>query len=75
MVFPVLSDSSDISSYFDMGNEKPAEPHAEYLFCGGEFSQAVRGEEEWIRCVMCNLWAHNKFSGCKKLQNVCDFCK
>jgi hypothetical protein len=57
MVFPVPSDSSDISSDFDnVGKGKPTNQH---LFCGGKFSQAVKGEE-WIQCIMCNLWAHNK---------------
>jgi hypothetical protein len=52
MVFPVLSDSPDISSYSDsMGNEKPTEPDAEYLFCAGKFSQAIKGEER-IQCIM-----------------------
>jgi hypothetical protein len=66
----VLSDSSDILSDFDnMGKEKPTTN--QYLFCGGKFSQAVKGEE-WIQCIMCNLWTHNKCAGYEKLLYVCD---
>lgn len=31
--------------------------------------------EQWIMCVMCNLWAHNDCAGAEKEIYICDFCK
>ncbi|CAH1953904.1 unnamed protein product [Acanthoscelides obtectus] len=44
------------------------------LFCDERFSENQIGEL-WVRCIMCNLWAHEQCSGAEKDDYVCDFCR
>lgn len=44
------------------------------IFCEAPFAEDNHGEI-WIKCFMCNLWAHNECAGAENEQYVCDFCK
>ncbi|KAF5276845.1 hypothetical protein FQA39_LY06397 [Lamprigera yunnana] len=55
-------DDTDID---DIGQIVPDDKDATCLFCDGRFSEDHR-EELWVRCLMCNMWAHEHCSGAEK---------
>ncbi|GBM60542.1 hypothetical protein AVEN_37854-1 [Araneus ventricosus] len=54
--------------------DKPDSSEATCVFCDGEFSEDTRGEG-WVKCVMCQMWAHLDCAGAETASYVCDFCK
>lgn len=71
-VFSVRDDSSTLSSVPD--NSVPTNEDADCLFCSGKFSHDKAGEE-WVMCLMCEMWAHTECAGYDKGRYVCDYCK
>ncbi|GBM79432.1 hypothetical protein AVEN_213288-1 [Araneus ventricosus] len=49
-------------------------PDSTCIFCNGKFSEDTRGEV-WVKCVMCQMWAHLDCAGAETASYVCDFCK
>lgn len=47
---------------------------ADCIFCDGKFSDDNRGEI-WVRCILCNCWAHEECAGADTDPYICDFCK
>ncbi|GBL86781.1 hypothetical protein AVEN_96021-1 [Araneus ventricosus] len=70
---PPLVDSDDINLDINDG-DKPDSRKATCIFCDGKFSEDTR-EEEWVKCVMCQMWAHLDCAGAETASYVCDFCK
>lgn len=56
------------------GVTKPDQDDAACLFCESLFSNDSKGEL-WVKCMICEMWAHNECAGCEKDYYVCDFCK
>ncbi|GBM17783.1 hypothetical protein AVEN_99661-1 [Araneus ventricosus] len=54
--------------------DKPDSSEETCIFCNGKFSEDTRGEV-WVKCVMCQMWAHLDCSGAETASYVCDFCK
>ncbi|KAK4882781.1 hypothetical protein RN001_006100 [Aquatica leii] len=69
--FVPADDDMDID---DIGQIVPDDKDATCLFCDGPFSEDHRGEL-WVRCVMCNMWAHEHCTGAEKDNYVCYFCR
>ncbi|GBM90714.1 hypothetical protein AVEN_261636-1 [Araneus ventricosus] len=76
-----LSDSSDyydppiVDSDDDINDgDKPDSSKAACIFCDGKFSEDTRGEV-WVKCVMCQMWAHLDCAGAETASYTCDFCK
>nr|CAI5849891.1 unnamed protein product [Callosobruchus analis] len=40
----------------------PTEGDAECFFCDGKYSEDREGEE-WVKCLMCEMWAHSACAG------------
>lgn len=73
------SDDESISSgesvmEMPVGSIPAEEDDALCIFCGGAFSNDVRGEL-WIRCLLCDSWCHTLCSGSENEHYICDFCK
>jgi len=68
--------NTDSSDDVGMRNEAaaPAEEDAECFFCNGKYSEDKRGEE-WVQCLMCDLWVHAACGGYESGVYVCDYCK
>lgn len=71
---PTFVPADDEVDIDDIGQIVPDDKDAACLFCDGRFSEDHRGEL-WVRCLMCNMWAHEQCSGAEKGNYVCDFCK
>ncbi|GBM53410.1 hypothetical protein AVEN_73439-1 [Araneus ventricosus] len=75
---PSLVDSDDdinLDINLDINDgDKPDSREATCIFCDGKFSEDTRGEV-WVKCVMCQMWAHLDCAGAKIANYVCDFCK
>ncbi|GBP34191.1 Probable RNA-directed DNA polymerase from transposon BS [Eumeta japonica] len=73
---PYKNDLFDEDSEPDelMGQACPDSADAECMFCQILFSTENRGEK-WIRCIMCELWAHYDCAGPEFDTWICDFCK
>ncbi|GBM97283.1 hypothetical protein AVEN_128814-1 [Araneus ventricosus] len=54
--------------------DKPDSSEATCVFCDGKFCEDTRGEG-WVKCVMCQMWAHLDCAGAETASYVCDFCK
>ncbi|GBN58019.1 hypothetical protein AVEN_192874-1 [Araneus ventricosus] len=54
--------------------DKPDSREATCIFCDGKFSEDTHGEV-WVKCVMCQMWAHLDCAGAETASYVCDFCK
>nr|CAH7747810.1 unnamed protein product [Callosobruchus chinensis] len=52
----------------------PTEEDAECFFCDGKYSEDREGEE-WVKCLMCEMWAHSACAGYDYEFYVCDYCK
>ncbi|GBO09158.1 hypothetical protein AVEN_236617-1 [Araneus ventricosus] len=77
--------SSDSSDYYDLplvdsdddinldinDGDKPYSRKATCIFCDGKFSEDTRGEV-WVKCVMCQMWAHLDCAGAETASYVCD---
>ena len=44
------------------------------LYCSGRFNESRQGEE-WIRCNMCNEWAHEDCADLCDADFTCNLCK
>ncbi|KAK4887355.1 hypothetical protein RN001_003626 [Aquatica leii] len=53
----VLNDSSDQDTPLNCVSEKPTKEDVECIFCQERFSTS-RSRKIWLRCVVCNDWAH-----------------
>ncbi|KAF5279503.1 hypothetical protein FQA39_LY05613 [Lamprigera yunnana] len=60
--FVPTDDDMDVD---DIGQIVPDDKDTTCLFCDGRFSEDRR-EELWVRCLMCNMWAHEQCSGAEK---------
>ncbi|KAL0809939.1 hypothetical protein ABMA28_010794 [Loxostege sticticalis] len=67
---PLDSDTDPDPIFGDVPNSADAE----CMFCQQLFSENTRGEL-WVRCMMCELWAHNDCAGPEFDTWICDFCK
>ncbi|GBL96837.1 hypothetical protein AVEN_118957-1, partial [Araneus ventricosus] len=70
---PPLMDSDDDVNLDINDGDKPDSRKATCIFCDGKFSEDTRGEE-WVKCVMCQMWAHLDCAGAETASYVCDFC-
>lgn len=52
----------------------PENDDATCVYCDGLFSHDIRGEL-WVRCLMCQLWAHEDCADTERSEFICDFCK
>ncbi|CAH1963651.1 unnamed protein product [Acanthoscelides obtectus] len=69
---PSVHDSSDDENDISIQNTSG---DASCIFCEGKFSEDVRGEV-WVRCEICNNWAHAECGGVEKKDiYICDLCK
>ncbi|KAF5299648.1 hypothetical protein FQR65_LT19480 [Abscondita terminalis] len=67
----VPNDDSDYNEFPD-SQCPPDATNVDCLFCEGLFKEDNHGEI-WIKCLMCNLWAHNECAGAKMENYVYDF--
>ncbi|XP_072945514.1 uncharacterized protein [Epargyreus clarus] len=65
---------SDSEPDAPIGRAAPDTADAACMFCQELFSENADGEL-WIRCLMCQLWAHNDCAGPEFDTWICDFCK
>ncbi|GBM97071.1 hypothetical protein AVEN_134360-1 [Araneus ventricosus] len=70
---PLVDSDVDINLDINVG-DKPDSSEATCIFCDGKFSEDTRGEV-WVKCVMCQMWAHLDCAGAQTASYVCDFCK
>ncbi|GBN12694.1 hypothetical protein AVEN_112825-1 [Araneus ventricosus] len=70
---PLVNSDDDISLDIKHG-DKPDSSEATCIFCGGKFSEDTRGEV-WVKCGMCQMWAHLDCAGAETDSYVCYFCK
>lgn len=54
--------------------QTPDESDVTCMFCNEQWSKSVRGEQ-WIKCLMCQCWAHVDCTSAEKDDYVCDFCQ
>ncbi|GBO36452.1 hypothetical protein AVEN_183334-1 [Araneus ventricosus] len=71
---PSLVDSDDDINLDINDGDKPDSREATCIFYDGKFSEDTRGEV-WVKCVMCQMWAHLDCAGAETANYVCDFCK
>ncbi|GBN28159.1 hypothetical protein AVEN_210493-1 [Araneus ventricosus] len=71
---PPLVDSDDDINLDINDGDKPDSRKATCIFCDGKFFEDTRGEE-WVKCVMCQMWEHLDCAGAETASYVCDFCK
>ncbi|KAL3281023.1 hypothetical protein HHI36_004247 [Cryptolaemus montrouzieri] len=57
-----------------IGQEAPHSEDAECMFYSNQFSGDT-GRETWIKCFMCELWAHSDCAEAEFATWICDFCK
>ncbi|CAH2086719.1 unnamed protein product [Euphydryas editha] len=81
------SDSSDLNPGATSGNNSdssddiitrdetavPTDEDAECFFCNGKYHEDKRGEE-WLQCLMYELWVHSACSGYESGVYICDYC-
>ncbi len=67
-------DGNDVTNLDVNGGDKPDLSNATCMFCVRKFSEDTRGEV-WIKCVMCQKWAHLDCAGAERGSYVCDFYK
>lgn len=68
---PADDDDSDNSEFPDSQSPELS-VNVNCMFCDVPFAEDNQGEI-WIKCFMCNLWAHNECSRAEKEEYVCDF--
>lgn len=69
-----MSLKSVSSTGLDVGpGQTPDEADTMGMFCNEKWSDSVRGEQ-WIKCIMCQDWAHVDCSSAEKDVYICDFC-
>ncbi|GBM49160.1 hypothetical protein AVEN_148084-1 [Araneus ventricosus] len=71
---PPLADSDDDINLDINDGDKPYSRKTTCIFCDGKFSEDTRGEV-WVKCVMCQTWAHLDCAVAETASYVCDFCK
>lgn len=69
--FLAADEDSDME---EVGSVPSQDTDVTCMFCDSPFSQDSRGEL-WVRCLMCQLWAHEECAGTETDAYVCDFCK
>ncbi|XP_047026166.1 MFS-type transporter clz9-like [Helicoverpa zea] len=67
------TDSSDGAATRDE-TAVPTDEDAECFYCNGKYSEDKRGEE-WLQCLMCELWVHGACGGYESGVYICDYCK
>ncbi|KAJ8710642.1 hypothetical protein PYW08_009157 [Mythimna loreyi] len=67
------TDSSDGAATRDE-TAVPTDEDAECFFCNGKYSED-KGGEEWVQCLMCELWVHGACGGYESGVYICDYCK
>ncbi|GBM79487.1 hypothetical protein AVEN_57326-1 [Araneus ventricosus] len=71
---PPLVDSDDDINLDINDGDKPDSREATCIFCDGKFSEDTHGKA-WVKCVMCQMWAHLDCTGAETASYGCDFCK
>ena len=46
---------------------------AQCLQCGGYYSDDKKGEQ-WVKCIKCCEWAHEKCNSSNNASFICDIC-
>lgn len=72
----VYGNYTDSSDDIAMRNESavPTDEDAECFFCNGKYSEDKRGEE-WVKCLICEMWVHGDCGGYESGIYICDYCK
>ena len=67
--------NTDSSDDIAMRNESavPTDEDAQCFFCNGKYSEDKRGEE-WVKCLICEMWVHGDCSGYESGIYRCDYC-
>lgn len=70
----VVDDSPDDNLTLSCFTTRPDNADVQCIFCQENFSMS-RPREIWVRCVICNEWAHEACTSAEGDIFVCDFCK